>query len=258
MKNETVFKITRKDCIKGMQQLPDSSVDIVVTSPPYNLGIKYSSYKDSRSQANYFKWCRKWAAEVKRVLKGDGSFFLNLGSASSNQVFPHQFLEELKPVDFKLQNTFHWIKSITVETKDGQLVSVGHFKPIQSKRFVNDCHEYVFHLTKPGSIHANGRDRRSRENNWFIPYKTINSREKERPHPATFPVALAVNCIKVHGCRPDLVMLDPFVGIGHSAVAAKQCGIGTFIGFDVDREYVKVAKKAVQELDSTKENRNWR
>src|SRR5256886_15600441 len=77
---------------------------------------------------------------------------------------------------------------------------------------------------------------RCRGNNWFIPYKTIVSRSKERPHPATFPIELAVNCIKVHGCRPDLAMLDPFLGIGHSALAAKQCGIGSFIGCAIDRE----------------------
>ena len=74
--------------------------------------------------------------------------------------------------------------------------------------------------------HTNGRDARCRGNTWFIPYKTILSRVKERPHPATFPVALAVNCIRVHGCRPDLVVLEPFVGIGHSALAAQQCQVG--------------------------------
>ena len=93
--------------------------------------------------------------------------------------------------------------------------------------------------------HTKGRDLRCRGNNWFIPYKTIVSRSKERPHPATFPVELAVNCIKVHGWRSDLVMLDPFVGIGHSALAAKECNIGRFIGFDIDPDYVEVARQAL-------------
>jgi len=78
--------------------------------------------------------------------------------------------------------------------------------------------------------HTGGRDLRCRGNNWFIPYKTILSRSKERPHPATFPTELAVNCIKIHGCTPDLVMLDPFVGIGHAALAAQQCKIRKFYG----------------------------
>jgi len=59
-------------------------------------------------------------------------------------------------------------------------------------------------------------------------------------------VELAVNCIKIHGFRADLVMLDPFLGIGHSALAAKRCGVGQFIGFDIDAEYVMVARRALE------------
>jgi site-specific DNA-methyltransferase (adenine-specific) len=65
-------------------------------------------------------------------------------------LIPFELMAELKKL-FVLQNTFHWIKSISIETKEGKQISAGHFKPIQSRRFVNDCHEYVFHLTKTGS-----------------------------------------------------------------------------------------------------------
>jgi site-specific DNA-methyltransferase (adenine-specific) len=256
------------DCIEGMSSLPKESVDLVVTSPPYNLGIKYGSYKDDRMREDYIKWSCEWANAVKHVLKPTGSFFLNLGACPSNPLIPHELIVALKApaVGFVLQNTFHWIKSITVETKAGDQVSVGHFKPLHSHRYVNDCHEYIFHLTKKGNTridrlavgvsyqdksnikrwsHTGGRDLRCRGNNWFIPYKTIVNRSKERPHPATFPVALAVNCIKVHGLREDIVMMDPFVGIGHSALAAKESGIRHFIGFDIDREYIRIAEKAL-------------
>lgn len=257
------------DCIAGMRKLPDESVDLIVTSPPYNLGIKYTNYNDNKSNDDYIKWSIKWAVEVKRVLKNRGSFFLNLGACPSNPLVPHELLVELKKpnVGFVLQNTFHWIKSITVQSKKGDQISVGHFKPIHSHRYVNDCHEYIFHLTKRGDIrldrlslgvpysdksnikrwaHTKGRDVRCRGNNWFIPYKTIVSRSKERPHPATFPVELAVNCIKIHGFKPDMVMMDPFLGIGHSAVAAKECGVRNFIGFDIDPQYIKIAKSVLK------------
>ncbi len=243
-------------------------MDLVVTSPPYNLGIKYRNYRDKKSRHEYLAWSCRWAIEVKRVLRSNGSFFLNLGACPSNPLIPHELVVALKEegVGFCLQNTFHWIKSITIETRDGEQVSAGHFKPLQSKRFVNDCHEYIFHLTKSGDTpldrlslgvpysdksnikrwaHTKGRDVRCRGNNWFIPYKTIVSRSKERPHPATFPVELAENCIRIHGCRPDLVMLDPFLGIGHSAIAAQRCGLGRFVGFDIDPEYVGVARQAL-------------
>ena len=61
-----------------------------------------------------------------------------------------------------------------------------------------------------------------------FPYKTISRREKDRPHPATFPVELAANCIRLHGLRDDLVMVDPFLGIGNSAIAARECGVAKF------------------------------
>ena len=128
----TEFRLTAKDCVQGMRQLEEGSVDIVVTSPPYNLGIKYSSYKDTKSRKDYLEWSCEWAREVKRVLKDKGSFFLNLGSCPSNPLVPHELLVALKEggVGFVLQNTFHWIKSITVETRQGDQVSAGHFKPI--------------------------------------------------------------------------------------------------------------------------------
>jgi site-specific DNA-methyltransferase (adenine-specific) len=249
-----------------MRELPAEYVDIVVTSPPYNLGIKYTNYNDSRNRDEYLVWSLEWASEVRRVLKKNGSFFLNLGAAPSNPLVPHELIVELKKI-FVLQNTFHWIKSITVQKSSGDSISVGHFKPLHSKRFVNDCHEYVFHLTKDGSTqidrlavgvpysdksnikrwsHTAGRDLRCRGNNWFIPYKTIVSRSKQRPHPATFPSELAVNCVKLHGGTASTVMLDPFLGIGHAAIAAKACKIGLFIGFDIDAEYVRVARSNVR------------
>jgi DNA modification methylase len=64
----------------------------------------------------------------------------------------------------------------------------------------------------------------------------------QRPHPATFPTQLAVNCIKIHGYTFEIVMLDPFLGMGHAALAAKQCGIRKFIGFDIDPRYVELAR----------------
>ncbi len=247
------------DCIQGMRQLPADSVDLAVTSPPYNLGVDYAEYDDGEDRDAYLKWSLDWAAELKRILKPDGSFFLNVGASPSNPLLPHQLALAFSDL-FVLQNTFHWIKSITVETRDGQQVSAGHFKPINSHRYVNDCHEYLFHLTKDGDVkidrlalgvpyqdktniarwgHNEGKDLRCRGNNWFVPYKTIVSRDKDRPHPATFPAKLAEWCIKIHGRPPEsMTMLDPFLGIGHAAVAAQNLGIAQFVGFEIDETYL--------------------
>ena len=257
--------LRRGDCVAGMAELADASIDLVVTSPPYNLRIEYGKYSDRQDRQSYLKWCQKWAAQVRRVLKSSGSFFLNIGSAPSSPMLPHEMVLELRDT-FVLQNVIHWIKSITIEDREGDVRSYGHFKPISSKRFLNDCHEYIFHFTKTGRVeidrlalgvpyqdksnisrwrHTRGSDLRCRGNTWFIPYETIQSRVKEQPHPATFPVQLAEWCVKLHGVSRVQTMLDPFLGIGNSAIAAQRCGVKKFIGFEIDETYLAEAKRRI-------------
>jgi site-specific DNA-methyltransferase (adenine-specific) len=287
----TKLDLRKQDCITGMSRLAGGSVDLVVTSPPYNLGISYGKYSDRQDRQSYLGWCGEWAAQVRRVLRSDGSFFLNIGAAPSNPMLPHEIVMTLRDL-FVLQNTIHWIKSIAIddhcsrrpagdarssrppsprlqragrESATGTR-SFGHFKPINSQRFLNDCHEYVFHLTTSGHVgldrlalgvpyqdksnvarwsHTRGKDLRCRGNTWFVPYETIQSREKERPHPATFPVQLAEWCIKLHGASRVRSMLDPFLGIGNSAVAAQRCGVKKFLGFEIDEAYLVEAKRRI-------------
>jgi site-specific DNA-methyltransferase (adenine-specific) len=287
----TRFDLRRQDCIKGMSRLADESVDLVVTSPPYNLGISYKEYSDRQDRRLYLDWCGEWAGQIRRVLKSNGSFFLNIGAAPSSPMLPHEIVMTLREF-FVLQNTIHWIKSIAIEdycsrrpvgharsshppsrsfgaaTREAATAirSFGHFKPINSPRFLNDCHEYVFHFTKSGRVelnrlalgvpyqdksniarwsHTGGKDLRCRGNTWFVPYETIQSREKERPHPATFPVQLAEWCIKLHGALRVRSMVDPFLGIGNSAVAAQRCGVKRFIGFEIDDAYLAEARRRI-------------
>src|SRR5438128_2294566 len=123
-----------------MKEIPSGSVDVVVTSPPYNIGIEYGRYQDDKQPEDYLAWCAEWGEQIARVLKPDGSFFLNLGDSSQNPFFAFDVARRLGQT-FKLQNTIHWIKSISIE-RDDETNSYGHFKPINSQRFLNDCHEY--------------------------------------------------------------------------------------------------------------------
>ncbi|MGE5652755.1 MAG: DNA-methyltransferase [Bacillota bacterium] len=253
-----------QDCIEGMKCLPTGSVDVVVTSPPYNLGISYNTYDDSISREEYLRWTGQWVQELQRVLSDGGSFFLNIGSKPTDPWVPFEVLMAIRPY-FTLQNTIHWVKSIALNKEDmGHYpnirgdVAVGHYKPINSPRFLNDCHEYIFHFTKAGSVRldrlsigvpyqdkSNVRrwrgaklDRRCRGNTWFIPYVTIQSRERERPHPATFPPKLPEMCIRLHGIERCQTVMDPFMGLGNTALAAVRLG-KSFIGFEIDEYYLR-------------------
>jgi site-specific DNA-methyltransferase (adenine-specific) len=247
-----------------MRDYDSESIDAVVTSPPYNLGIDYgSSVSDSMSRFDYVnKFTVDWMFEVKRLLKQDGHFFINLGASPANPLLPYQVLGKAVEMGWVLQNTIHWIKSITFEDKNGNKVTRGHFKPINSHRFLNDAHEFIFHFTKDGDrpihrkvegvgvpysdpsnirrwAHTGGDNLRCGGNNWLIPYETIQSTKLQRPHPATYPVELARRCLLLAGSPK--VVLDPFVGIGTTCVAAEQCGAEWAIGIDLNVEYVTEA-----------------
>jgi site-specific DNA-methyltransferase (adenine-specific) len=255
-----------KDCITGLKEnFRDKSADVVVTSPPYNIGTGYSSYKDELPREKYLTWMEEVGIAVKQSLTDDGSFFLNIGNKLKDPWIAWDVAHVLRKY-FVLQNVIHWVKSIAISKAEvGNYpniagdIAVGHFKPIMSNRFLNDCHEYIFHFTKYGDVHldklavgvsyqdktnierwkaANKEDRRDRGNMWFIPYQTIQSRSKQRPHPATFPVKLPEMCIRLHGNAK--LVVDPFVGIGSAAVAAMRLGI-SFVGFEIDKEYLDAA-----------------
>jgi site-specific DNA-methyltransferase (adenine-specific) len=264
--NGSTVEIFHKDCIRGLQEsLQQNSVDVVVTSPPYNIGVNYNTYDDTLPREKYLDWMREVGNSIKSVLKDDGSFFLNMGSKPKDQWVAWDVANALRK-DFMLQNVIHWIKSIAINKQDvGKNpnimddVAVGHFKPIVSDRFLNDCHEYVFHFTKEGKSRLDklsvgvayqdksniGRwinakqDKRDRGNTWFVPYDTIQMK-KERPHPATFPTRLPEMCIRLHGIKEKMVVMDPFLGIGTTAIASTRLGV-SFVGFEIDREYIDEA-----------------
>jgi len=245
--------IHNADCLSGMKkELDDKSINIVVTSPPYNIGVEYNSYNDSKEFGEYLDWIEEIAKDCFRVLKDDGSFFFNIGDKVSDQLKAFEVAKRISKY-FKLQNTIHWIKSIAVPEKG---ITIGHYKPVNSERFLNNCHEYIFHFTKTGSVRLNklavgvpyadksniGRysdiDARDRGNTWFFNYETV---AESKLHPAEFPLDLPLMCIKLHGFNKNTVVLDPFMGSGTTAVAAHRLGC-KYIGFEIDEHYIKLAE----------------
>src|SRR4029077_13749153 len=81
---------------------------------------------------------------------------------------------------------------------------------------------------------------RCRGNTWFIPYETIQRRDRDRPHPATFPSRLPEQCLRLHGVSRIELAMDPFVGLGSTAVACARLGVN-FLGSDLDDQYLQLA-----------------
>ncbi|MCX5785725.1 MAG: site-specific DNA-methyltransferase [Elusimicrobia bacterium] len=264
--------IYEKDCLVFMDELPGESLDVIVTSPPYNLHKKYSKYKDNKENGEYVAWMGLVAEKSKRVLKDDGSFFLNIVGSPSEPWVPFDVAKEFSKY-FKLQNTIHWVKAIALpkestETKSNSNglngdISLGHFKPINTPKYLNQCHEYIFHFTKNGTVeldklaigvpyqHESNRTRwktksnkRDRGNIWFVRYENKQGAFTPIVHPAVFPEKIPYLCVKLHGIAPEMIVYDPFMGIGTTALACLRLGV-SFLGTEIDPRYVKEAEKAI-------------
>lgn len=251
------------DCLKILPTLDPASVDVVVTSPPYNIGLGYSTYDDRKAEGAYLDWMVAVAGALRRVMRPDASFFLNISGSPRSPWLPFELIVRLRPL-FVLQNHITWIKSISTTAED----TVGHFKPVSGRRFLHQAHEHIFHLTLSGDVkldrlaigvpykdksniarRGHAADLRCRGNTWFIPYDTIQSKAQKFHHPGTFPIDLPRWCIRLHGTR-DPVVLDPFMGTGTTLVAARIEGAEA-IGIDVDPAYVAIATARLADMADT-------
>ena len=261
------------DCVDVLRSLTPGSISVIVTSPPYNLGVRYRSYDDTLPRERYLDWTGAWIKAAAQALSPEGSLFLNVGAKPTDPWTAMDVAQAARP-HLTLQNTIHWIKSIAIERDAAGVgvnldrdIAVGHYKPINSERFVNDCHEFIFHFTPGGRTpldrraigvayqdasniarwQSGGNNRRCRGNTWFIPYETIQSRDKDRPHPATFPPRVPEYCFKLHGLKRITLAMDPFLGLGSTAVAAAQLGLD-FVGVEMDEHYLNEAIERVRKI----------
>jgi site-specific DNA-methyltransferase (adenine-specific) len=193
----------------------------------------------------YVGLLREVSKELYRVLADDGSFFLQVGSKPSDASQAYNILRMFGD-SFGLQNDIIWVKSISIGED-----TVGHFKTVNSDRYLNNTNEHIFHLTKTGKVALDRvaagvpykdksnidrfkgikQDKRCRGNTWFIPYPTVHG---AKAHPAAFPIELPLWCIQLAGSKG--MVLDPFAGSGTTLLAAKQLGLDA-IGIDVSVDY---------------------
>jgi site-specific DNA-methyltransferase (adenine-specific) len=259
---DTTYEFILGDCIEELEKLDDNSISVVVTSPPYNIGLKYHKYKDKKPREQYLEWLYDIFTQLKRILKDDGHIFLNMGYTNKDPWISMEVALKLKDL-FVMQNKITWVKSISITDKAED--SHGHFKPINSNRYINVTNEDIYHFTKTDDICVNKKaigvpykwkcnlksrstgeikeDKRCKGNSWFIPYKTVQDKKEKGYHPATFPEELVEHCIKLTDIKEGVV-LDPFIGSGTTIKVAKNlteknneyCLSG--IGIDIDDMYI--------------------
>ena len=218
------------DAIEVMSTMSEDQYGAVVTSPPYNIGIDYGDFKDKLEDDKYQEFTKAWVEQALRVAP---VAVINFGAPTSSAVNLAKFMIAVSEVGV-IQSHITWIKSIS--TKDW---SYGHFKPVNSKRYLTNIHESVFIVSRDGNFEldrlavgvpfkdksnigrfkSNKSDVRCRGNVWYVPYPT---RASGISHPATYPLELAKMMIKIVG-TPSKV-LDPFIGTGTTRKAAEELG----------------------------------
>lgn len=235
-------KIICMDCVDGMKLIDDNSVDLVVTSPPYNVGIEYDTHVDNMPWDDYYKWSDVWMREVHRILKPDGKFCLNHYLSFGRGGERHSPLMDLNciavnDVGFKHHGlALWWDITRTKYTAWGSWMSA-------SAPYINSPVEGILILYKERwKKDTKGESTISR--NEFI--ESCSGIWKIKPEAneytkANFPPALPRRCISLFTYRHDYVV-DPFGGAGTTAIAAKTTG-RDFTLFEISENYCEIARK---------------
>jgi modification methylase len=226
------------DCIEVMKKIPSDSVDLIVTSPPYNLrnstgnGMKdgrggkwsnavlingYKKHQDSMPYDEYVQWQRDCLTEMIRIIPNNGAIFYNHKWRVQKGLLQdrHEIIN-----DFPVRQVIIW------QRNGGINFNPGYFLP---------TYEVIYLICKKGFRLAPKAN--AIGDVWSI------SQDRNNPHPASFPVQLAERCIVSTNAS---IVLDPFMGSGTTAIAAKKNG-RDFIGIDNSLEYCQMAEKRLQE-----------
>ncbi len=227
-------------------EIPPASVDLIVTSPPYNVDIQYNSHDDQISYEEYLEFSRQWIAKCYKLAKDTGRFCLNIPldkNKNGQQSVGADLTTIAKKIGWKYHSTIIWNEgNISRRTAWGSWMSA-------SAPYVIAPVELIVVLYKKEWKKING----SRENDisreefmeWTNGVWTFNGESKKRVgHPAPFPRELPRRCIKLFSYVGDTV-LDPFLGSGTTVIEA--CLNHRYgIGVDIDRKYCALAKQRLE------------
>ena len=233
-------KIINDDVLKTKEVKP-GSIDLIVTSPPYNVDIKYNSHDDKLSYRDYLEFSKRWLTRCYEWLKDDGRFCLNIPldkNKGGQQSVGADFTTIAKQIGFKYHSTIIWNEgNISRRTAWGSWMSA-------SAPYVIAPVELIVVLYKKRWKKTSGSKKsditREEFMEWTNGLWTFSGESKKKTgHPAPFPIELPKRCIKLFSFVGDTV-LDPFMGSGTTLITSYKLNrIG--IGIEIDKGYCKLA-----------------
>ena len=223
---------------EDMSELEDESIDVIITSPPYNRGKAYSSdngkiHNDKMEATDYYSFLTTIWSECYRVAKKSALFFLNIGDSAGDQGKSEKVAHTAENASWKRIQDIIWVKSF---------LGKGHYTPSGGNRRLNNLWEHIFLFAKnikeykidpkaigiPYADKSNvGRysdiDLRDRGNVWLIPYMKTTGARIKKGHEAPFPIGLPYRCIKM--VTNAETVLDPFGGTCSTLSACLKLGV---------------------------------
>ena len=234
-----------KSC-ENMQELPDNSVHLVVTSPPYNVGKEYDQ---DLSLSEYLSFLRQVWLEVYRVLVPGGRVCINIANLGRKPYIPlHSFIiRDMLEIGFLMRGEVIWNKGASANSSTAWGSWLSAKNPT-----LRDVHEYILIFSKDTFKRETPEKRESTiTKEEFLEYtrsvwnfSPVSARKIG--HPAPFPEELPYRCIQLYTFKGEIV-LDPFMGSGQTAISAIKTG-RHFVGYEIDKQYIELANKRIKEF----------
>lgn len=223
--DDYVNKIICRDFLEIWGGIPSSTIDITITSPPYNIGLDYDTYEDNISSEEYINFSTQWLCNVYDLTVDTGRLYL---------VLDDRLIWKLKPIAEEIGWTYVQLLTWNKPNFAGKARFSGDW---------NQMTEYVLLFRKGKSTKMlNPREIKVTTHNWFVetaPQSNFKKDYQKKVHPAQMPVNLIRKWI---ARTPGQVVLDPFCGAGSVCIAAKELG-RDYIGIDLSEEYCRLAEE---------------
>ena len=238
------FTLIHDDVVSTML-VDANSIDLVVTSPPYNVDIQYNSHKDDVSYADYLEFSKIWMSRCFEWLKEDGRFCLNIPldkNKGGQQSVGADLTTIAKEVGFHYHSTIIWNEgNISRRTAWGSWKSASAPYVIAPVELIVVLYKNQWKKTSGSRV---SDIERQEFMDWTNGMWVFNGESKKRiGHPAPFPIELPRRCVKLFSYVDDVV-LDPFSGSGSTLIAAVSNN-RKGIGLDVDSKYCELARKRI-------------
>jgi site-specific DNA-methyltransferase (adenine-specific)/adenine-specific DNA-methyltransferase len=248
-------KIYNRDCIEGMKELPDDSVQLIIADPPYNLSKDFGAWKEADQRERWLPWCKEWIDECNRILSPGGSLFVY--GIHHHMCWIQCYLYEIG-LDYRRQIIWHYENGFA-----GYKNSLAaHYEPLL---WFSNGAKFTYHpirepyksterlknkITKNGKVWEPHPDGRMAGDVWKFPVLAGKRFKDERvAHPTQKPLSISTRIVE-HFSNPGDLVVIPFGGSGTECLAAAM-GHRRFVGYELNPEYIEIADKRISDWQNS-------